>query len=645
MSGVLRLSNNVTGRSTIIASASNDQTFTLPAIGGTLLAGGSSLEVIFPSGTEALPGLHVQGDIDTGLYAPAANTLGISTAGSERLRIDSSGNVGIGLTTNIGATLHVDPATDVTTGFGAPLIKVGGANSWGGPGSLYSIGLGYNNGSTVKSPAEIGLVTTSATGVTKGALVFATRDVTTDTAPTERMRIDSSGNVGIGKSSDLFYRLTFQESSGDTGRIGWVSTSGNRKASIDCGNTAAIVFNTGTSDSERMRIDSSGRVGIGTSSITGAAGTKLQIESAGSTRLNISANVASYAAIDFGDSDDRDIGRIEYYNANNAMLFWTNANERMRIDSSGRLLVGTSSSTDDYLFQVDSSTFRTAQFTRYGSDGATIAIGSSRGTQAARTALNNNDYAGLVAFNGYDGSDFQTIARLSAQCDGQAPAPGDSPGRLVFSTTADGASTPTERMRISSSGVTNVQSPDLSNYAFIAQSTGSSGVQRSALFQFPNNSPNDSSSVFWVGVDSTATRGAFYSNGGLANYQSNDSNLCDEREKKNIETLDSTWGCLKRWELQKFHYNEDADTDNKRYGVIAQQIAEHCPEVIADWLKQEAKDAVLDDDGNVVTPAQKEIIRMGVKEQQMYWMAIKALQEAMARIEALEVEVASLRSN
>ena len=106
MSGVLRLSNSVTGRSTIIASASNDQTFTLPALGGTLLAGGSSLEVIFPSGSEALPGLHVQGDTDTGLYAPAANTLGISTAGSERLRIASTGNVGIG-TSNPSTLLHL----------------------------------------------------------------------------------------------------------------------------------------------------------------------------------------------------------------------------------------------------------------------------------------------------------------------------------------------------------------------------------------------------------------------------------------------------------------------------------------------------------------------------------------------------------
>jgi hypothetical protein len=120
---------------------------------------------------------------------------------TERLRITSAGLVGIGLSTDIGATLHVDPSTNVTAGFGAPLIKVGGANSWGSTGSLYSIGFGYNNGSTVKSPAEIGLATTSTAGVTKGDLVFATRDVTTDTAPIERLRIDSSGRLLVGTST------------------------------------------------------------------------------------------------------------------------------------------------------------------------------------------------------------------------------------------------------------------------------------------------------------------------------------------------------------------------------------------------------------------------------------------------------------
>ena len=60
--------------------------------------------------------------------------------------------------------------------------------------------------------------------------------------------------------------------------------------------------------------------------------------------------------------------------------------------------------------------------------------------------------------------------------------------------------------------------------------------------------------------------------------------------------------------------------------MIAQQVAESCPEVIT--VFQEAKDG------------QPE--KLGVKEQQMYWMAIKALQEAQLRIESLETRLAAL---
>jgi hypothetical protein len=132
-------------------------------------------------------------------------------------------------------------------------------------------------------------------------------------------------------------------------------------------------------------------------------------------------------------------------------------------------------------------------------------------------------------------------------------------------------------------------------------------------------------------------------NGGIANYSGNNVNLCDEREKKNIVNLDSTWDCLKHWELKKFHYNEDADADDLRYGVIAQQVADYCPEVISEWVKQKAEPAKLDEEGNEIEPAKEEVVRMAVKEQQMMWMAIKALQEAQLRIETLEAEVAALK--
>jgi hypothetical protein len=61
-------------------------------------------------------------------------------------------------------------------------------------------------------------------------------------------------------------------------------------------------------------------------------------------------------------------------------------------------------------------------------------------------------------------------------------------------------------------------------------------------------------------------------------------------------------------------------------------VAESCPELIT--VFQEAKEAT------ETEPAQEE--RLGVKEQQMMWMAIKALQEAQLRIETLEAKVAAL---
>ena len=63
----------------------------------------------------------------------------------------------------------------------------------------------------------------------------------------------------------------------------------------------------------------------------------------------------------------------------------------------------------------------------------------------------SGDFLGTVSFNGDDGTSFVTAASIVATVDG-TPGTNDMPGRLVFSTTADGASSPTERMRIDSAG-------------------------------------------------------------------------------------------------------------------------------------------------------------------------------------------------
>jgi len=116
------------------------------------------------------------------------------------------------------------------------------------------------------------------------------------------------------------------------------------------------------------------------------------------------------------------------------------------------------------------------------------------------------------------------------------------------------------------------------------------------------------------------------SNGGIYNFQANNSNLSDQREKKNIVSTDAKWGAVKAWSVKEFHYNADEDSDAKKLGVIAQDVETNHPELITEFKTTE------------------DATRKAVKEQQMMWMAIKALQEAQARIETLEAKVTALEN-
>jgi hypothetical protein len=137
------------------------------------------------------------------------------------------------------------------------------------------------------------------------------------------------------------------------------------------------------------------------------------------------------------------------------------------------------------------------------------------------------------------------------------------------------------------------------------------------------------------------------SNGGLANYSANNVNLAsDERLKKDVSPLASTWSKVKGIEVVNFRYKDCNEGDPALYGVIAQQVQPIVPElVVVTREAKEAQDAVLDDEGNVVKEAVEASPEYyGIREQPMYWLAIKALQEAMARIEQLETKVAALES-
>ena len=125
-------------------------------------------------------------------------------------------------------------------------------------------------------------------------------------------------------------------------------------------------------------------------------------------------------------------------------------------------------------------------------------------------------------------------------------------------------------------------------------------------------------------------RTAIKGNGGISNYQSNDTNLSDETMKKNIVDCESIIEKFKQWKLRKFNYNSDVDGTPLTYGLIAQEIETlHSDLVSADFPVYESGE---------------EVMKKTVKDHQLMMLSFKALQEAIAKIEVLETEVAALKA-
>jgi hypothetical protein len=149
------------------------------------------------------------------------------------------------------------------------------------------------------------------------------------------------------------------------------------------------------------------------------------------------------------------------------------------------------------------------------------------------------------------------------------------------------------------------------------------GIQITYTASSPNNTTNN----FVYGEDSTAQRFGLRSNGGLANYQSNNVDLSDARTKKDITPAPSYWNKIAALEIVTYKYN-DQTHDDINVGVIAQQVESVEPV----WV---------DADGFGKTPEDGVPLKT-VYTKDITFAAIKALQEAMARIETLEAKVAQL---
>jgi hypothetical protein len=282
-------------------------------------------------------------------------------------------------------------------------------------------------------------------------------------------------------------------------------------------NTLGLV----TGASTRLFINSSGNVGIGTTSpitkldIIGANEEDLLFLSTGNTPGNTFAQIrgdneagirirggGSFegGTIELGGGlRNTDPGTIKFSTGTSG----SGSTERARIDSSGRLLVGTSSSSgQNAALQVVGS--ECAQFHRGSADTAPAALtfSKSRNTSyGSFTSVQAEDRLGSIAFRGDDGTDYVTrAAEIVAFVDG-TPGANDMPGRLVFSTTPDGASSPTERMRITSD-------------AYVRLASGTGGIQFNGDTAAAN-ALDDYEEGTWTPVDSSGAGLSFSSAGGF----------------------------------------------------------------------------------------------------------------------------------
>jgi hypothetical protein len=336
-----------------------------------------------------------------------------------------------------------------------------------------------------------------------------------------RLFVDASGNVGVGTSSvNALLEVNNSTAGGEVQRIegnysgsgsviltNWRRAGGSVAAAfkynddssplcMSIGTTTSHEFRIRTADTDAITIDASQQVGIGTSSPAFSNGNGLEIQRDGTACLRLDDNTNSKAGEIFADSTGLN---IDARGTSAVLNFDIGGSTKATLDNSGRLLVGTSSARSNFY-----NTTAAAGFLLEGTDaqrraavvgadfaGSLILGLQKSGAPGGNTIVVNGDGVGEISFQGNDGSEFVACAQIKAEID-NTPGANDMPGRLVFSTTSDGASSPTERLRIDSSGRCGIGTASPGSYsAQLAVSGGrlavvytASGIELDPQFGF-----------------------------------------------------------------------------------------------------------------------------------------------------------------
>jgi hypothetical protein len=377
---------------------SNSPTFVTPTLGAA-----SATSIANGLGAVATPSYTFTGDTNTGIFSPAADTLAFVEGGVEAMRINSSANVGIG----------VVPSAWGLSGSGYRAVEVAAAGNgfFSGPNETNITANAYYDTSwkyggnfpaaTYSLNAGIHRWSTAIGGTTGNAITFA-----------ERMRIDNSGNVGIGTSSptallnvsSAAVMSRFQTGSATDGRIEFAYNTTDigylnmaSATQLELYGRSGVALALGAGGSERMRINSAGNVGIGTAS----PGAKLDVSGeatffvSGSTdRITINPQ-ATGSGVRLLATNSSASGYAPLILDASVNIFRNSTVETMRITSAGNVGIGTTSPvTRFHVSQSNAGDYASVALLSNSADAAADRTGIY-GSPAPGTA---NPYRGGITF-------------------------------------------------------------------------------------------------------------------------------------------------------------------------------------------------------------------------------------------------------
>jgi len=663
------LSGNTLASLTITSADINGGT-----IDGTVIGGSTPAAI---SGTTGTFSGNLTVDTDTLFVDAANNRVGIGTT-SPAYRLDVSAAGGA-----IARFINGSSGGTPSTTHGEVIVESGEAN------------MGIQLLGTATSNQKILFGDTGSSG--SGQLVYdhTSNFMALYTSASERVRINSSGNVGIGTvpDTDWYTGVTalqlddagsLSQNGGPGGRLvlalnakqtgssyitGWeYQQTDEASGYVQIGgehfwwSAASGTADTAITWSERMRIDSSGKVGIGTSSpegnlhvlsssagtVTAPASFPLVLEGNIVAGISVLTSNTGEGRIWFGDPDDNDVGRIEYAHSTNAMTFRTNASDRMVIDSSGNVGIGTSSpggklsvaaGSGDIVSNLDGSpmiTYRNGSGAWFhaGKHPSNDAFVINSGATSTSTEFLRITNAGNVGIGTSSPGYKLTVAGYSNVASANKLAIGDNANyqaliymesaneTLTIENTSDYAGRATifkdngtERMRIDASGRLLID----------CTATPSASVQGSMIEDYQQYSSviSTSARTHRFFINGNGTVGSISTSGSATSYNTSS----DYRLKEDVQPMVGASDRLMALKPVNFAWKVDGSRVD---GFIAHEAQEVVPEAVTG-----EKDAV-DAEGN---PEYQ-----GIDQSKLVPLLTAALQEALTEIADLKARVAALEA-